>query len=47
MVFHIERKLKNIAGSLVVTIPKLVCGLYGFRDGYIKKVLAIGAKNRV
>jgi hypothetical protein len=33
MVFHMERKLREISGSLVVTIPKQVCDLYGFKAG--------------
>jgi len=28
-----ERKLREISGSLVVTIPKQVCDLYGFKNG--------------
>jgi len=28
-----ERKLRLISGSLVVTIPKQVCDLYGFKNG--------------
>ena len=27
-----DRKLIKISGSLVVTIPKQVCELYGFKD---------------
>ena len=33
MVFYMERKLREISGSLVVTVPKQVCDLYGFKDG--------------
>jgi hypothetical protein len=32
-----------ISGSLVVTIPKQVCDLYGFRDGDMMEILPIGA----
>jgi hypothetical protein len=38
-----ERKLRMISGSLVVTIPKQVCDLYGFRDGDVMEILPIGA----
>jgi len=31
MVLYIERKLREISGSLVVTIPRQVCDLYGFK----------------
>ncbi len=30
---HMERKLREISGSLVVTIPKQVCDLYSFKAG--------------
>ncbi len=33
MVFHMERKLREISGSLVITIPKQVCDLYKFNPG--------------
>jgi len=38
-----QRKLREIAGSLVVTIPKQVCDLYGFKDGDLMEILPIGA----
>ena len=28
-----ERKLREISGSLVITIPKQVCDLYNFKAG--------------
>jgi len=28
-----ERKLREISGSYVITIPKQVCDLYGFKSG--------------
>ena len=31
MVFNMERKLRDISGSYVITIPKQVCDLYGFK----------------
>lgn len=42
MVFNMERKLRNISGSLVVTIPKQVCDLYSFSDGDIMEIEPIG-----
>ena len=33
MVFNMERKLREINGSLVLTIPKQVCDLYNFQSG--------------
>ena len=33
MVFYMERKLRVISGSLIITIPKQVCDLYGFKAG--------------
>ena len=37
-----ERKLSEINGSLVVTIPKQVCDLYGFRNGDKMSIESIG-----
>ena len=37
-----ERKLRQISGSLVVTIPKQVCELYNFRDGDTMQIEPIG-----
>ncbi len=31
MEYHMERKLREISGSYVITIPKQVCDLYGFK----------------
>ena len=39
---HMERKLREISGSLVVTIPKQVCDLYGFKDGDMLGIEPIG-----
>ena len=33
MVFNMERKLREISGSYVITIPKQVCDLYNFSPG--------------
>ena len=33
MAFHMERKLREIHGSLVITLPKQVCDLYNFHAG--------------
>ena len=37
-----EYKLREISGSLVVTIPKQVCDLYGFKDGDMFSIEPIG-----
>ena len=42
MIFHMERKLREISGSLVVTIPKQVCDLYSFKDGDMLSIEPIG-----
>ena len=42
MFFHMERKLREISGSLVVTIPKQVCDLYSFKDGDMLSIEPIG-----
>jgi hypothetical protein len=42
MIFYMERKLREISGSLVVTIPKQVCDLYGFKDGDTMSIEPIG-----
>jgi antitoxin component of MazEF toxin-antitoxin module len=33
MVLYMERKLREIGGSLVITIPKQLCDLYRFKNG--------------
>jgi len=33
MVFNMERRLREIGGSYVITIPKQVCDLYSFKPG--------------
>ena len=43
MEIHMQRKLRMISGSLIVTIPKQVCDLYSFKDGDIMEILSIGA----
>ena len=42
VVFNMERKLREISGSLVVTIPKQVCDLYGFKNGDMLNIEPIG-----
>ena len=42
MFFHMQRKLREISGSLVVTIPRQVCDLYGFKDGDMMSIEPIG-----
>ena len=43
MFFHMERKLREISGSLVVTIPKQVASLYQWNYGDIVIIEPIGA----
>lgn len=43
MYLDMERKLCKISDSLVVTIPKQVCDLYGFKDGDMIEILLIDA----
>jgi bifunctional DNA-binding transcriptional regulator/antitoxin component of YhaV-PrlF toxin-antitoxin module len=33
MEIHMQRKLRMIAGSLIVTIPKQICDLYKMKNG--------------
>ena len=42
MDINMERKLREISGSLVVTIPKQVCDLYDFHDGDMLFIEPIG-----
>ena len=42
MFFHMERKLREISGSLVVTIPKQACDLHGFKNGDMLNIEPIG-----
>ena len=37
-----ERKLREISGSLVITIPKQVCDLFGFKAGDQLSIEPIG-----
>ena len=39
---HMERKLREISGSLVFTIPKQLCDLYGFRNSDMLEIEPIG-----
>lgn len=38
-----QYRLRMISKSLIVTIPKQVCDLYGFKDSDIIKILPIVA----
>jgi len=38
MVFNMERRLREIGGSYVITIPKQVCDLYSFKPGDIIEI---------
>lgn len=38
-----QRKLRIISGSLIVTVLRLVYDLYGFKDGDLIEILPIGA----
>ena len=42
MVFSMERKLREINGSYVITIPKQFCDMYDFRPNDIFKIEPIG-----
>lgn len=42
MIFNMERKLREISGSLVITIPKQVCELYNFKSGDYLSIESIG-----
>ena len=37
-----QRKLRNMNGSLILTIPKQVCDLYGFKSGDILELEPMG-----
>ncbi len=37
-----ERKLRELSGSLIVTIPKQVCDLYNFKAGDMLSIEPIG-----
>jgi len=37
-----KRKLREISGSLIITIPKQVCDLYGFKAGDMLSIEPIG-----
>jgi bifunctional DNA-binding transcriptional regulator/antitoxin component of YhaV-PrlF toxin-antitoxin module len=37
-----ERKLREINGSYIITIPKQVCDLYGFKPNAKFSILPIG-----
>ena len=42
MVIIMERKLREINGSFVITIPKQVCDLYNFRKNDLFSIEPIG-----
>ena len=42
MVFYMDRKLHNINGSLVITLPKQICDLYNFQPGDNINIETIG-----
>ena len=44
LVFNMERKLREINGSYIITIPKQVCDLYGFKpnDKFSIEPIGIG-----
>ena len=44
MVFNMERRIREIGGSYVITIPKQVCDLYSFKPGDLIDIepIAIG-----
>jgi bifunctional DNA-binding transcriptional regulator/antitoxin component of YhaV-PrlF toxin-antitoxin module len=37
-----ERKLRDVHGSLIITIPKQVCDLYNFKNGDMLTIEPIG-----
>lgn len=37
-----ERKLREIIGSFVITIPKQICDFYGFKNGDMISIKLIG-----
>ncbi len=39
---HMDRKLREISGSFVITIPKQVCDLYRFKAGDKLSIEPIG-----
>ena len=42
MEIYMERKLREINGSLVVTIPKQICDLYKMKNGDMMEIEPIG-----
>ena len=42
IVFCMERKLRDINGSLIITLPKQMCDLYDMKAGDSIKIEAIG-----
>ena len=42
IVFCMERKLRNINGSLIITLPKQMCDLYNMKAGDSIKIEPIG-----
>lgn len=42
MEYHMQRKLREISGSYVITIPKQVCDLYNFKPNDTFSIEPIG-----
>ncbi len=42
MVFCMERKIREINGSLIVTLPKQLCDLYNMKAGDYMSIEPIG-----
>ena len=42
MVFNMKRRIREIGGSYVITIPKHVCYLYSFKPGDLIDIQPIG-----
>jgi len=42
MVFYMKRKLREINGSYVITVPKQICDLYDFKAGDKLSIEPIG-----
>jgi bifunctional DNA-binding transcriptional regulator/antitoxin component of YhaV-PrlF toxin-antitoxin module len=40
-----ERKLREISGSLIITIPKQICDLYNFKAGDMLSIEPIDVVN--
>lgn len=42
MVLYMGHKLREMGGSLIITIPKQLCDLYNFKDGDMLSIEPIG-----